>query len=109
MPNWDKRPGVGEHSKDWPAIRKRVLARDQYKCQWLDNGEACGKRASTVDRIKPRYLGGTEDDDNCRSLCWSHHQRKSSSEGGSAKRRPSHYYSARPTEQHPGLRRRKER
>jgi 5-methylcytosine-specific restriction protein A len=64
----------------WPATRTRILARDGHTCV------QCGRRATDVDHTVPAYLGGTDADDNLRSLCNECHARKSSSEGHAAMR-----------------------
>ena len=105
MPGWEKRPGVGAHSKDWPHIRLLILHRDGHTCTWVTNGVRCPATATTVDRIIPLMDGGTEDENNLRSLCPPHHQAKSSAEGGRAARRTSKYRGKRPPEPHPGIKR----
>jgi 5-methylcytosine-specific restriction enzyme A len=84
---------------DWPAIRRRILARDGHQCTWTTDGIRCIAVATDVD-----HIGDPNDhsDDNLRSLCGSHHRRRSSSQGARAwhaKRKPRQ----RPVEQHPGL------
>ncbi|WP_272575920.1 HNH endonuclease, partial [Providencia sp. PROV273] len=36
--------------------------------------------AKTVDHIKPKAHGGTDDDSNLQSLCWPCHKRKTARE-----------------------------
>lgn len=77
--------------KDWPSRRRRVLARDGYRCR------KCGGHASEVDHIIP-------DDDhslpNLQSLCTPCHKAKTSAEAAAARTR---YQRRRPVEQHPGM------
>jgi len=40
----------------WQRLRPVILARDGWRCHW------CGGRASTVDHVKPRALGGARYD-----------------------------------------------
>jgi len=41
-----------------------VLARDRFRCHW------CGRRATTVDHLVPRALGGSDYDlDNLVAAC----------------------------------------
>lgn len=84
---------------DWPAIRRRILKRDNYSCTWPSRSGRCGQPATDVDHI---VNGDDHRDENLRSLCSSHHQAKSSAEGGraaQAKRIPR----TRPIDPHPGL------
>ncbi|MFD5864386.1 HNH endonuclease [Agromyces sp. NPDC127015] len=103
MPGWQGSNRKSRLPKDWPQTRKRILARDGYRCTWRADGVRCSEKASDVDHIE---RGDNHDDSNLRSLCGPHHRRKSSSEGGSAYRRPSRYNVKRPAAQHPGLIRR---
>lgn len=62
---------------NWGTIRKRILQRDGYRCQW----PGCRVRATDVDHVIP------DDDDsdaNLASLCANHHAQKSSREGAAA-------------------------
>jgi 5-methylcytosine-specific restriction endonuclease McrA len=43
-------------SRPWSRTRLRVLQRDGYRCQW------CGARATVVDHVVPRALGGSDHD-----------------------------------------------
>lgn len=63
----------------WEVIRARILKRDKGLCQnHLRQGVA--KQASCVDHIKAKAHGGTDDDINLESLCWSCHAAKTASE-----------------------------
>ena len=57
-------------------IRKRILLRDQYKCQ------KCGRVTIhlQIDHIIPLHLGGKEEDDNRQSICYDCHKIKSEQE-----------------------------
>lgn len=73
------KPGQSRHQRGygtkWELIRARILKRDNGLCQdHLADGVA--KPASCVDHIKPKAQGGTDDDSNLQSLCWSCHARK---------------------------------
>lgn len=86
---------------DWAKIRRRILARDQHRCTWVQDGRRCSNRATDVDHRSP---GGDHRDSNLRSLCEYHHRGKSASEGGRAyaeqiKKAKSMF---RRTERHPG-------
>jgi 5-methylcytosine-specific restriction enzyme A len=83
---------------DWPAIRKRVLARDRGRCQI--HGPTCQLVATEVD-----HLNGDRNDhrmENLQSVCSVCHGHKSSAEGHAA-RKSIAARSTRPTEPHPGL------
>ncbi|MTC44317.1 HNH endonuclease [Providencia sp. wls1922] len=63
----------------WDKIRARVLHRDKHLCQeCLKSGRPT--EAKTVDHIKPKAHGGTDDDSNLQSLCWPCHRSKTASE-----------------------------
>jgi 5-methylcytosine-specific restriction endonuclease McrA len=59
----DKVPDAFYRSSEWQATRARILKRDKGRCQ------RCGGRAGIVDHIVARRDGGTDADDNLRSLC----------------------------------------
>jgi 5-methylcytosine-specific restriction endonuclease McrA len=81
---------------DWPELRALVLARDEHRCRWRENGTVCGRTATDVDHIRP----GTDHSlTNLQALCRDHHAIKSSREGNAAPR----VTRWRPTERHPGL------
>ena len=54
---------AGSTSK-WRKIRAAILLRDGHICGW------CGGKATEVDHIIPRYLGGEDDESNLISACW---------------------------------------
>lgn len=62
-------------TRAWRKIREEVLERDHYKCAY------CGKRANTVDHVKPRSAGGDDTLSNLVAACGSCNQRKAA-EGG---------------------------
>lgn len=67
------------YGSKWDIIRARILKRDKHRCQQcLKNGKP--KPASTVDHIKPKAHGGTDDDSNLQTLCWSCHKAKTATE-----------------------------
>ena len=53
-------------SKEWRALRKRVLERDGYRCV------VCREHAAIVDHILRRKDGGKDEPGNLRSLCRAH-------------------------------------
>lgn len=69
--------------RDWKAVRRRVLVRDGFACQWAENGLKCGAYASHVDHIE-YGTSGPVPDDRLQSLCEPHHNTKTASEGGRA-------------------------
>ncbi|EGT5666298.1 HNH endonuclease [Cronobacter sakazakii] len=67
------------YGSKWNIIRVRILKRDRHLCQeCLRSGKPVP--ASTVDHIKPKAHGGTDDDRNLESLCYSCHYRKTAKE-----------------------------
>jgi 5-methylcytosine-specific restriction endonuclease McrA len=58
--------------RGWQALSKKILERDCYVC-WLCNGIG----ADTVDHIKPRDRGGTDNECNLRAA----HRRCNSKKG----------------------------
>lgn len=69
-------------SRDWPAIRKRILTRDGHRCTWRreDTGNRCNEYANQVDHID----GHADNDANLRALCAYHHAQRSAQQGGQA-------------------------
>ena len=65
-------------SKEWRNLRARVLIRDLYRCAV----PGCTDVATTVDHIKRRQDGGTEDLSNLRSLCSLHDKQVKESSTG---------------------------
>ena len=58
------------YGADWDAVRRLVLERDGYACRI--RGARCKGKASTVDHIIPRALGGPAlDPDNLQAACWT--------------------------------------
>lgn len=82
--------------RDWPAIRRRILARDGWRCTWHDEGGRCTAPAGQVDHVHP---GDNHDDANLAALCDMHHRAKSAREGNAAR---NVHRLARPNEPHPG-------
>lgn len=70
---WSKIP----FPKNWKAIRKRVLIRDNYECRGSDwNGDVylpCPQIATDVDHIHGRITNRLS---NLQSLCRYHHRLK---------------------------------
>lgn len=56
------------------AIREIILERDGRVCQAGDDG--CEGEAVEVHHLVPIELGGSNDDENLMSLCWSCHYRR---------------------------------
>lgn len=75
--------GLSRHQRGygnkWEIIRARILKRDRHICQaCLRNGRP--RPAETVDHIIPKAHGGTDDDRNLESLCYSCHYCKTAKE-----------------------------
>lgn len=68
------------YGSKWEIIRSRILRRDSGLCQ-NHIRQGIVKHASCVDHIKPKAQGGTDDDSNLQSLCWSCHATKTGKEG----------------------------
>lgn len=63
----------------WEVIRERILKRDKGLCQnHLRQGVV--KQASCVDHVMAKAHGGTDEDSNLESLCWSCHATKTARE-----------------------------
>lgn len=52
------------YKKFWNLRRDQVLERDGYKCRMCGSGNSL-----SVDHIKARGAGGTDEMENCRCLC----------------------------------------
>lgn len=71
----------------WQRVRKLVLLRDPVcRCEY-----GCERPSTTVDHIKPKSMGGTDDEGNLRGLCAPCHRRKSATEAI-----PSYTFGTRP-------------
>lgn len=74
----------------WTKLRLSILARDNHLCQpCLREGRLTPAR--TVDHIKPKAEGGTDEPENLRAICHEHHAAKTTQEGHDARghrRRP---------------------
>ncbi|MBK8745613.1 MAG: HNH endonuclease [Propionivibrio sp.] len=67
----DERRGSRHHrgyGTKWDHIRKRILRRDEGLCQSCKR-KGLYRPAKIVDHIKPKFEGGTDDDDNLESVC----------------------------------------
>lgn len=103
MSGWNGSSRRDRLPPDWPIIRKRVLKRDGWLCQWrMTDGSKCHADANEVDHVK---RGDDHELRNLRSLCKWHHAKKSAGEGASAgwakKRQIDQRF--RRSEDHPGL------
>jgi len=73
----------GYETPEWKANRAFVLARDPW-CTWgtlpRDRQPAytCGRPSTTAAHIVPRAEGGSDEVENLRGLCWSHHSAETS-------------------------------
>lgn len=65
----------------WRSVRLNKLKRDPLCCECLKINLV--KRATVVDHIIPRRLGGADfADDNLQSMCAAHHNKKRAKERG---------------------------
>jgi 5-methylcytosine-specific restriction protein A len=62
------------------GLRKRRLAQEPLCRECLSQGIVT--EATTVDHIIPLSQGGTDTDDNCQSLCQTHHEAKTAKDLG---------------------------
>jgi len=85
QPRWDGRPNAGErgYGQAWRVRRERVLKRDGGLCvPCRQDGRLVP--ATMVDHIRPKYLGGDDDDANLRAICRRCHDTKTGQEGQAA-------------------------
>ena len=82
----------GRFNPDWPRVRKMILERDGYACQWpivdgLGLPSVCLAPARQVDH-KRRAVNGVDDDSpsNLWALCDYHHQVKTDEESAEQRR-----------------------
>lgn len=68
----------------WEQLRARILKAEPL-CR-LCRKVGRSVIATTVDHIKPKHLGGTDDEDNLQSLCEPCHRAKTAQEGRTARR-----------------------
>lgn len=66
-------PGVRIRGRKGVALRKRRLRAEPLCRMCMEEGRVAA--AEEVDHIVPLHRGGTDTDDNCRSLCREHHLR----------------------------------
>lgn len=84
---WDHK-GKTAHQRGygaaWQALRLKTLERDHWLCQeHRRRGEVIP--ATTVDHIRNKARGGTDDPANLEALCRACQQRKAGREGQAAK------------------------
>lgn len=84
---WGGQPGTRHqrgYGSAWDRLRVGILARDMHLCQpCLAEGRATPAR--TVDHIKPKAKGGTDNPENLRAICDECHKAKTTAEGHEAK------------------------
>lgn len=70
MSRWDGRPSrhARGYGNAWDKLRLRILSRDEYLCQPCYR-EGRITAATSVDHIKPKAKGGTDDPTNLQSIC----------------------------------------
>lgn len=73
MPDWRGSDRKSRLPSDWPAIRKRIIERDEGRCRWVELGSRCEARGTDVDHIEP---GDNHGDENLQLLCRDHHNTK---------------------------------
>lgn len=99
---WSTSTRRGRLPKDWPAIRRRVIARDGGRCvATMRDGSRCTEAGTEVDHV---VAGDDHSMANLQLLCAWHHKRKTQAEAAAARRRQPRPRRAREAEAHPGLR-----
>ena len=68
-------PFTSHYGRQWRKKQAEYLEKNPH-CV------VCGSLASNVDHIIPVRFGGTDDDENLRSMCHSCHSRHTSKRGG---------------------------
>ena len=65
-------------TRQWRKTRERILKRDGHQCtERLDNGERCPIKTNLhVDHIERVTDGGSDEDENLRTLCAFHNLKK---------------------------------
>lgn len=71
------------YGPDWDRLRKQVLT-DEPLCRAC-RVEEVSTVATTVDHIKPKHLGGTDERSNLQPLCDGHHRAKTAAEAAAAR------------------------
>ena len=69
----DQRRGTRQqrgYGAAWQVIRQRILERDEETCHY------CGGPATTVDHVRPKAAGGTDDEVNLVAACLRCNARK---------------------------------
>lgn len=89
----DRRNGL---PKNWPALRKRILQRDNHRCQI--RGPSCLGTATDVDHVQ---RGNNHDESNLQSACSPCHKKKTSDESNARRKQLREARYRRP-ERHPG-------
>ena len=75
--SWDSSDRRRRLPRNWRAIRRFVMDRDGWRCQWLVGGRVCGAQATEVHHIvEGGRNGGVEDDRpvNLMAICARHHK-----------------------------------
>lgn len=71
---WERSNRRGRLPGNWAAIRRLVLNRDGWSCQWRIGGRVCGKPANEVHHIVEAGFGADDDrPENLIAICRVHH------------------------------------
>lgn len=68
------------YGNDWVKIRSQALKRDNYLCQTCKR-KGIFTRATEVDHIKNKAIGGDNSIDNLEGICNPCHKKKTAQEG----------------------------
>lgn len=97
-PSWAGSDRKSRLPLDWGRLRRVVLERCGYRCEWREGRRRCRNGATDVDHIVP---GDDHSLDNLQGLCHQHHLTKTGREVAAAqtKRRALRWL---PKEKQPG-------
>lgn len=69
------------YGAEWERLRREVLEEEDHICRY------CGRPATTVDHMVPKFQGGTDDRGNLCACCRSCQASKAGREGNAGRRR----------------------
>ena len=84
---------------DWERLRKVVLERCGFRCEWTDGQHRCWNSATDVDHVE---AGDNHSLDNLQGLCSPHHLEKTGRDARARQLRFKHLARL-PEEKQPGI------